>query len=53
MSPAFVFAQKEIKPSVSKAESALQKGAFDEAKAVIDATVASQEFMVRQKRLSI
>jgi len=50
LSPTLVLAQqKEIKPSVSKAESALQKGNFDEAKAIIDATVASQEFMVDKK----
>jgi tetratricopeptide (TPR) repeat protein len=47
--PLMVMAQKEIKPSVSKAESALQKGVLDEAKAIIDATVASQEFMVDKK----
>jgi len=42
-------AQKEIKPSVSKAEAALQKGNFDEAKSIIDATVTNQEFMVDKK----
>lgn len=47
--PIAVFAQKEIKPSVSKAESALQKGNFDEAKAIIDATVANQEYMLDKK----
>ncbi|MBS1508448.1 MAG: hypothetical protein JSS79_17550 [Bacteroidetes bacterium] len=47
--PIAVFAQKEIKPSVSKAESALQKGNFDEAKAIIDATVSNQEYMVDKK----
>lgn len=45
----FALAQKEIKPSVTKAEAALQKGAFDEAKAIIDVTVANQEFMVDKK----
>lgn len=49
LSPMIALAQKEIKPSVSKAEAALQKGAFDEAKAIIDATVNSQEFMVDKK----
>src|SRR5262245_35048527 len=49
LSPVFVFAQKEIKPSVNKAEAALQKGNFDEAKAIIDVTVANQEFMVDKK----
>lgn len=47
--PMLVLAQKEIKPSVGKAEAALQKGAFDEAKAIIDVTVASQEYMVDKK----
>src|SRR5580765_5329352 len=47
--PFAVAAQKEIKPSVSKAETALQKGNLDEAKSIIDATVASQEFMVDKK----
>jgi len=47
--PVLALAQKEIKPSVNKAESALQKGALDEAKAIIDATVASQEYMVDKK----
>jgi len=49
LSPTLVLAQKEVKPSVSKAESALQKGNIDEAKSIIDATVASQEFMVDKK----
>src|SRR5690348_12709861 len=50
LSPTLALAQqKEIKPSVSKAESALQKGNFEEAKAIIDATVANQEFMVDKK----
>src|SRR5258708_1372515 len=47
--PLAVAAQKEIKPSVSKAEAALQKGTFDEAKSIIDATVANQEYMVDKK----
>ena len=47
--PLAVAAQKEIKPSVSKAETALQKGIFDEAKSIIDATVANQEYMVDKK----
>ena len=49
LTPVIALAQKEIKPSVSKAESALQKGNFDEAKSIIDATVANQEFMVDKK----
>src|SRR6185369_17173444 len=47
--PLAVAAQKEIKPSVSKAETALQKGILDEAKSIIDATVTNQEFMVDKK----
>ncbi len=47
--PLALAAQKPIKPSVSKAEAALQKGVFDEAKAIIDATVANQEFMLDKK----
>jgi len=47
--PFAVAAQKEIKPSVSKAETALQKGNLDEAKSVIDVTVSNQEFMVDKK----
>jgi hypothetical protein len=47
--PIAVLAQKEIKPNVNKAEKALKDGKFDEAKAIIDATVASQEFMVDKK----
>ena len=35
--PFALVAQKEIKPSVSKAEKALKEGKFDEAKAIIDA----------------
>lgn len=49
LSPTLALAQKEIKPSVTKAETALQKGNIDEAKTIIDATVASQEFMVDKK----
>ncbi len=42
-------AQKEVKPSTQKAEKALKDGKIDEAKAIIDATTASQEFMVNKK----
>lgn len=42
-------AQKEVKPSTQKAEKALKEGKIDEAKAIIDATTASQEFMVNKK----
>ena len=47
--PLSVLAQKEIKPSISKAEKALKAGKFDEAKAIIDVTVSNQEFMVDKK----
>ncbi|MFN7792200.1 MAG: tetratricopeptide repeat protein, partial [Cyclobacteriaceae bacterium] len=47
--PLSVLAQKEIKPSISKAEKALKTGKIDEAKAIIDVTVANQEFMVDKK----
>jgi len=47
--PLAVAAQKEVKPSVSKAETALQKGILDEAKTIIDATVSNQEYMVDKK----
>src|SRR5882724_11746877 len=49
LTPVISLAQKEIKPSVSKAETALQKGNLDEAKSIIDATVTNQEFMVDKK----
>jgi tetratricopeptide (TPR) repeat protein len=42
-------AQKEIKPSVVKAEKALKENKLDEAKAIIDATTSNQEFMVDKK----
>jgi len=42
-------AQKEIKPSLPNAEKALRAGKFDEAKAIIDATITNQEFMVDKK----
>lgn len=45
--PAAVFSQ--IKPSLPKAEKALREGKIDEAKAIIDATISSQEFMVDKK----
>lgn len=47
--PLAVMAQKEVKPSLPKAEKALKEGKLDEAKAIIDATTASQEFMVTKK----
>ncbi len=47
--PIVVLAQKAIKPSVSKAETALQKGILDEAKSIIDASVDNQEYMVDKK----
>lgn len=47
--PLVTMAQKEIKPSLSKAEKALRDGKYADAKAIIDVTVASQEFMVDKK----
>jgi len=47
--PMSLMAQKEIKPSINKAEKALKAGKFDEAKSIIDVTVTSQEFMVDKK----
>jgi len=47
--PICLHAQKEIKPSVSKAEKALKAGKFDEAKSIIDATTTNAEFMVDKK----
>ncbi len=41
--------QKEIKPSIPKAETAWKANKLDEAKAIIDATVSNQEFMVDKK----
>ncbi|HOO09981.1 MAG TPA: tetratricopeptide repeat protein [Cyclobacteriaceae bacterium] len=47
--PFVVAAQKPVKPSLSKAEKALREGKFDEAKAIIDATVASEKFADNSK----
>lgn len=47
--PFVAFSQKEIKPNVGNAEKALKAGKLDEAKAIIDVTTASQEFMVDKK----
>jgi len=47
--PFAALAQKEIKPSITNAEKALRAGKFDEAKAIIDVTTSSQEFMVDKK----
>lgn len=47
--PLMLFAQKEIKPSLPKAEKTFKEGKLDEAKAIIDVTVASQEFMLDKK----
>ncbi|HMJ68365.1 MAG TPA: tetratricopeptide repeat protein [Cyclobacteriaceae bacterium] len=49
LSPFAVLAQKEYKPSLPKAEKALKENKLDEAKGIIDATTASQEFMVNKK----
>jgi tetratricopeptide (TPR) repeat protein len=42
-------AQKEIKPSIQKAEKALKENKLDEAKSIIDATTTNQEYMVDKK----
>ena len=47
--PFAVMAQKEVKPSLPKAEKALREGKIDEAKAIIDVTTSNQEFMVTKK----
>jgi tetratricopeptide (TPR) repeat protein len=53
LAPAILFAQeKEIKPNVNKAENARKKGKFDEAKTIIDATVANQEYMSKDGKPS-
>jgi tetratricopeptide (TPR) repeat protein len=47
--PFAALAQKPIKPSTANAEKALRAGKFDEAKAIIDATTTSDEFMLDKK----
>lgn len=47
--PFGLMAQKEIKPSLTKAEKSLMEGKLDEAKTMIDLTTASPEFMVDKK----
>jgi tetratricopeptide (TPR) repeat protein len=47
--PFAALAQKPIKPSTSNAEKALRAGQFDEAKAIIDATTSSDDFMLDKK----
>jgi tetratricopeptide (TPR) repeat protein len=47
--PFALLAQKEIKPSVQKAEKALKEGKLDEAKSIIDVTVADQGTMADKK----
>jgi tetratricopeptide (TPR) repeat protein len=42
-------AQKEVKPSVPKAEKALKENKLDQAKEIIDVTTSDQEFMVNKK----
>ena len=45
--PALAFAQ--VKPSLTKAEAALRANKLDEAKAIIDATTGSDDFMKDKK----
>lgn len=47
--PIVMMAQKEIKPSIPKAEKALKDKKLDEAKAIIDVTTADQATMVDKK----
>ncbi len=47
--PMTLLAQKEVKPNLIKAEKSYKEGKYDEAKAIIDVTTASQEFMVDKK----
>jgi tetratricopeptide (TPR) repeat protein len=47
--PFVVAAQKPIKPSLPKAEKALRDGNFEEAKAIIDATVANEKYATNAK----
>lgn len=47
--PLASLAQKPIKPSTNNAEKALRAGQFDEAKAIIDATTTSDDFMLDKK----
>ena len=47
--PMTLSAQKEIKPSLPKATKAFKDGKLDEAKAIIDVTTNSPEFMVDKK----
>ncbi len=47
--PFAALAQKPIKPSTNNAEKALRAGKFDEAKAIIDVTTTSDEFMLDKK----
>ncbi|MBL7872616.1 MAG: tetratricopeptide repeat protein [Cyclobacteriaceae bacterium] len=47
--PFAALAQKPIKPSTNNAEKALRAGQFDEAKAIIDATTSSDDFMLDKK----
>jgi tetratricopeptide (TPR) repeat protein len=49
LSPFAGMAQKEIKPSIPKAEKALKEGKIDEAKALIDITTADPGTMVNKK----
>lgn len=49
VAPLALWAQKPVKPSVSKAEKALKDGKLDEAKAIIDVTVEDQGTMVDKK----
>src|SRR5271154_4354296 len=47
--PLATMAQKETKPSIVKAEKFLRDGKLDDAKSLIDLTVANREFMYDKK----
>src|SRR5262245_19938861 len=47
--PMTMLAQKEIKPSLPKAQKAFKDKKLDEAKSIIDVTTESQEFMLNKE----
>jgi tetratricopeptide (TPR) repeat protein len=49
IAPLTMVAQKAEKPSLSKAEKSLKEGKVNDAKTMVDALVANQEFMVDKK----
>ena len=49
LAPLASMGQKEIKPSIPKTDKALKENKLDEAKAIIDVTTGSQDFMFDKK----